>query len=449
MVLCSRSIYITRMVTLKWEESIRIVLVILVGIITINSKNLLTRTSNSQRASLAVLQSAEGYLSLESTVSPAVIADVSRKKRNVDIDSNNKNDATVEHGQWLTESLAVNTSGIVDFMHHSGVVLAVKVHGPVFLGELRQSLCLLQSAYNYRTLYDVIVFTTLPINQLDIDILQTIISPASLQVKVDEQTLQQQLADLKPVQQKLLRNRCLGSFNTTDDLQWGTRCKDNGHHMPLAYCWMSEFRSKQIWSQKILQPYRYMLWFDSDMFPMKEWTHDPVAHMLRNHLVLYMSNFGQGVTRAKSGVQRRIKEAYNKTLCSQELDSGTRRLKVTTGPDCWTNVRHVHGYFHITDLNFYRLPINLNWFDVMIGKVKFSRTWDDQLAVIVPPSMLAPERAQEMPWEGIEVMHNGILQGKTNFEGGGFLHYWRKKGGSEEFPRAEQQCINYLHFGAR
>jgi hypothetical protein len=437
----------------RWRSVVRVLLAVAIGLLTMNSKNMFIRATNwsQQGESLALipsLQSADGYLPLESTALPA--AGSESVSKNTAINSINIMNKTLDHDQWLRESLATDTSGVADFVHHSvGVVLVVKIHGPVFLGGLRQSLCLLHSAYNYRTLYDVIVFSTLPINETDINVLRAIVHPASLQVKVDDQTLQEQLADLQPVQQKKLRNRCLGNISTTSDLQWGTRCKDNGHIMPLAYCWMSEFRSKEIWSQKVLRPYRYMLWFDSDMFPMKEWKHDPVAHMIRNHLVLYMSNFGQGVTRAKSGVQRRIKEAYNKTLCSQQLDNTTRRLSATYGPDCWTNVQHVHGYFHLTDLDFYRLPINLNWFDVMIGKAKFSRTWDDQLAVIVPPSMLAPERAQEMPWEGIEVMHNGILQGKINFAGGGFLHYWRKKGGSEEFPRAEQQCINHLHFGTR
>jgi hypothetical protein len=98
----------------------------------------------------------------------------------------------------------------------------------------------------------------------------------------------------------------------------------------------------------------------------------------------------------------------------------------------------VHGFFHITDLDFYRLPQNLHWFDVEIGDNKFSRIWDDQLAVIVPASMLAPNRTMEMAKAGIDlrVMHNGAGMGKKKYSSGGaFMKYWRREG-KKLFPEA-------------
>jgi hypothetical protein len=55
----------------------------------------------------------------------------------------------------------------------------------------------------------------------------------------------------------------------------------------------------------------------------------------------------------------------------------------------------------------------------MIGDGKFSRTWDDQLAVMVPAAMTAPERAMDMVTAGLPlgVLHNGYIManGKPPF----------------------------------
>ena len=49
---------------------------------------------------------------------------------------------------------------IQDFERQPGVVIATKIHGENTLFMLEQSLCLLHHAYNYRMLYDIVVFTT-------------------------------------------------------------------------------------------------------------------------------------------------------------------------------------------------------------------------------------------------------------------------------------------------
>jgi hypothetical protein len=130
------------------------------------------------------------------------------------------------------------------------------------------------------------------------------------------------------------------------------------------------------------------------------------------------------------GVQKKVQLVYNNTLCSSDQYGGDECIN--------GGVRQVHGFFHITDLDFYRLPQNLHWFDVELGDNKFSRIWDDQLAVIVPASMLAPNRTMEMGKAGLDlkVMHNGAIMGKTKYSHGAFLNYWRRQGGRKLFPEA-------------
>jgi hypothetical protein len=110
----------------------------------------------------------------------------------------------------------------------------------------------------------------------------------------------------------------------------------------------------------------------------------------------------------------------------------------------------VHGFFHITNLDFYRLPINLHWFDVEIGDNKFSREWDDQLAVMVPAVMLAPERAVEMEDVGIrpDIMHNGLTMGKRKWRGGAYKAFWSNEA-PIKFPEAIEKCTPYIKTASR
>jgi hypothetical protein len=142
-------------------------------------------------------------------------------------------------------------------------------------------------------------------------------------------------------------------------------------------------------------------------------------------------------------VQKKVQLVYNKTLCSSEVALDSRLTVQYGGDECiYTGVKQVHGFFHITDLDFYRmplnLPLNLHWFDVEIGDNKFSRIWDDQLGVIVPASMLAPNRTMKMGKAGLDlkVMYNGAIMGKTKYSHGAFLNYWRREGGRKLFQEA-------------
>jgi hypothetical protein len=218
--------------------------------------------------------------------------------------------------------------------------------------------------------------------------------------------------------------------------------------MPLAYSWQSEFRSKHIWRHKALEKYRYMMWYDSDAMATRVWHNDPVSLMVRNDLAILFANFPQGSTRGPD-VRAKIVEAYNgDTLCELKLREG--RLFAKGGNCINPNVPQVHGFFHLTNLDFYRSPENLRWADIMIGDTKFSRRWDDQLAVTVPAAMRAPERSWEMEANGVklDVWHNQFLDGKYRWRGGGYQVWWKTES-AESFPEAIDTCQALITNGGR
>ena len=360
--------------------------------------------------------------------------------------STNSHRESVSAGEGTERQWTNGSTQVKNFTAFANVVIAMKIHGMPFMPEVKQSLCLLDVAYNSRVLYDIIIFHTMPLDEKDILEVQRIVSPANITFVLDEMTLEEQIANMTAEQQQTLVNRCI-DVNTTADITWHHRCRDDTFVMPIAYCWMSEFRSKQIWLQQALRPYKYMLWWDSDSYATMVWKQDPIEYMIRNDLVLLMANYPQGSTRGYTGVQQKLRQVYNKTLCSAVLvESGVLHANYGTEENCGQeNVQQVHGFFHITNLDFYRLPQNLHWYDVQIGDNKFSRVWDDQLAVIVPAVMLAPERAADMERVGLDlqVFHNGFIMGKRKSKGGGYKAFWRNEGPTK-FAEAKEKCAPYI-----
>jgi hypothetical protein len=179
-----------------------------------------------------------------------------------------------------------------------------------------------------------------------------------------------------------------------------------------------------------------MLWYDSDAMATRVWEQDPVAVMIRNDLAMFFDHFPQGETKGQE-VQDKIKHAYNDTLCSLRMKKGHL---VKGGGNC-DAVPQIRGFFHITNLDFYRSPENLRWYDILIGDNKFSRKWDDQLAVTVPAAMRAANRSWEMGANGVklDVWHNGELDGKRRWKGGGYLKWWKKEA-QESFPEGFGSC---------
>jgi hypothetical protein len=210
--------------------------------------------------------------------------------------------------------------------------------------------------------------------------------------------------------------------------------------MPLAYSWQSEFRAKHIWKHSALTKYKYMMWYDSDAMATRVWEQDPITVMIRNDLAILFDHFPQGKTKGQE-VQDKIRQACNDTLCGLRLQDG----HFVKGSRNCNSVPQVHGFFHITNLDFYRSPENLRWFDIMIGDTKFSRRWDDQLAVTVPAAMRAPTRSWEMGANGIklDVWHNGYMDGKRKWKGGGYVKWWKAEANAS-FPEGFGSCKSLL-----
>lgn len=81
------------------------------------------------------------------------------------------------------------------FQRYENVVITTKVHWPNDLGQLKRMLCTLHAAYNRFVNYDVLVFTTMPWTDEQVDSLAKVISPARLTVSIDGPPLEEQLGE--------------------------------------------------------------------------------------------------------------------------------------------------------------------------------------------------------------------------------------------------------------
>jgi hypothetical protein len=307
---------------------------------------------------------------------------------------------------------------IVEFERQDGVVIVTKVHGTHQMTLLEQSLCLLHYAYNNRVLYDILVFTTTPINETDLVTTRRLVAPAKLTVVVDNQGLQNEIQALTPIRREKFLERC--NETSPGNLTWWSNCPHR-----LAYTWQSEFRAWHIWRHPALSEYKYMMWLDTDGFSSKVWDRDPVAYMIQEDLVLLFDNFPAGRSKGRH-IQERVFKAFNTTLCRVGLKDGHLHRKISN--DCFDSaIPQVHGFFHITNLEFYRSDPVMYWAETLIGDCYMCREYDDQVGVTVPAAILAPERSRDMRSNGIhlDVYHNSCLDGKDKECVGGFLKYWK------------------------
>mmetsp|Transcript_57173 Transcript_57173/g.139371 ORF Transcript_57173/g.139371 Transcript_57173/m.139371 type:complete len:478 (+) Transcript_57173:179-1612(+) len=384
--------------------------------------------------------------------------------------------------QSKTELLRFNNSSIsnnidhevVEFQHYDGAVIVTKIHGPHQLPLLKQSLCLLHQAYNERVLYDIVVFVTIPLvgeqdedgkeysdknsnanssNKEIIDELQQIVSPAKLDVVVDNDGIVKEIYNLSPERRDSFLKRCRSSSSkpnvapTTsgqllrpEDITWDTECEEDGVKMTrLSYNWQAEFRSVKIWNHPTLKKYKYMMWIDSDAFCTKRWDRDPIAVAMKHNLAIMFANYPQG--RAKIA-QPRVQKVFGKFLCRSRKTT-TGHLETVANNDCgsaqlWT----IHGFMHVTNLEFYRQDIVQEWARTLIGDCFLCRQFDDQTMVTVPAALLAPKKSWDMYKNGIEleVAHNNLLDGKRKKKVGGFLNYW-KSNAQTKFPSAVDKCV--------
>jgi hypothetical protein len=314
------------------------------------------------------------------------------------------------------------------FKRYENVVVVTKVVGPKVLDELKQMLCLFTAAYNRHVKYDIVVFTTRTWNPDQIQELQSVAPDVNLTVEVEAPPLDQQVEDMSPEEREYLYRRCRiepGERLTYD--HWCTEEPGNAtaptnvttdydrYDVKLSYAWQAEFRARHVWHAPALAPYRYMLWIDSDAFCTQPWESDPVEAVVENELVLLFDHW-PGDFVVNPVIYEKIATAYdNRTICDIRLEDG-RLSKRPCGEDDANSLGVVHGFFHVTDLDFYRSQSVTRFLDVMIGGKRFSREWDDQLAVTIPAVMEAPDRSWDMRSRGInlQVWHNGYLDGQDD-----------------------------------
>ena len=329
-----------------------------------------------------------------------------------------------------------------EFKKQKGVVIATKIHGSHQMPLLRQFLCLFNFAYNAKMKYDVLVYTTQALSKEEEKEITELGKPAKVTIVIDNPGLHELIDELPANKKERFLKKC-ELDNDPDgmkmkNLTWFTNCKENGRSSRLAYNWQAEFRAWRIWTHKSLKPYKYMLWIDADAFCTEEWKRDPVAFFIEHKLAIFFANHGAG--QSPGGFPEFIERftgAFNRTISEVEVVEGHLTSKNGTG-----TVKQIHGFMHMTDLEFFRSKEVLNWARILIGDEFLSRRFDDQLAVTAPAVVLAPERSWEMRANGIElnVFHNGWLDGQEKAPAFNFKAFWNNKGGSDLMPGAKETC---------
>lgn len=377
---------------------------------------------------------------------------------------------------------------IQPFTKQSGVVFVTKIHGRGQMDQLQQSLCLLNAAYNRRMKYNVLVFVTEPLTDEDIRDLRSIVYPAHLEVESDEEkTLAQHLSTLNTKQMEQLLQHC--GVKSKSELSWDTNCCDNHQQksrnlqgeqqsssssssscMSLRLNWQSEFRSRHIWYHEALAPYQWMVWFDSDVMMTQVWKQDPVVFAIQNKVHILFAQFSpaqqQGSSSSSAIVKKNMADAQqqlaekvsavyggNKRLCHIGLVNGHLQPEFDKddGDDCQMMSddgvmdQMIHGFFHITNLDFYRSEQNYEWYNAMIGSA-----WaNEQVAVTIPALMQEPEKkALELKTHGMQLhlWHKGMIidNNEQHHHEGSSFQQWFENRGAIDFPQAVDSCRSFI-----
>jgi len=318
---------------------------------------------------------------------------------------------------------ASNFSNSTAFVRHDHVVIATKIHGVHQWPLLVQSMCLLHYAYNHKVLYDIVAFSTEPVPEEDIQSLQAMLSPAKFRLVVDNRGLHEEIAALTPTKLDAFLKMC--NVSEATNLTWFSNCDNNR----LAYNWQAEFRSIHLWQHPSMADYKTMVWLDTDGFATKVWEKDPVDYFIENDGVIMFDHFPQATS--KYWIQKRLYAAFNATICKLKLSKETGNLvtELGTGDRCQERgVPNIHGFFHITNMDFYRSPIVRDGLATILDDCFLCRFPDDQLAVTVPAAILASNRSWEMRSKGFrfDVFHNFRIDGIDQAKPAGFKMYWKK-----------------------
>jgi hypothetical protein len=337
------------------------------------------------------------------------------------------------------------------FVRHDGVVMATKVLWPNDMPKLKQMICLFTAAYNRHVNYDIVVFTTVPWKRWQVEELRSVAPETKITVVRDSPPLQDQLATMSPDEIEFLYKRC--NVKDGENITWFHHCREPGYKVAanLGYSWQAEFRASKLWQTRALADYRYMIWMDGDSFCTKPWLKDPIQAMIDNDLVLMLDNFPQGAT-VNPKLKDKLLQAYGRDMCSihmsKEEGAGFSTKSCDGGPDQKPRIGLVHGFMHVTSLDFYRREANLKFLELMVGDFRFSREWDDQLAVTVPAAMLAPGRVRDLRSNGfyLGIHHNGQLDGKERNVATRYTAFWEKQG-KKNWVAAREMCDAVVLYG--
>lgn len=275
-----------------------------------------------------------------------------------------------------------------------------KYDGPVFVTKVLRDaekdvhdvlsmICYIQNAYNDKMLYDIIVFTTMPWKEENIKKAQEMAGNAKVIVTVEGPTLEEHFAQMTESELKFLNERCIHDNKThPEQLTWHHYCGEPGSKdvVSLGYGWQAEFRSYHIWNHPVLKPYKYMFWIDTDARIGKIWDKDPFEMMIENDLTLLYGGFPYGRFR-NDILKRKTEDVYGIELCATEKNEFGELYGKPCGPKVGYNVKQIAGAHHITNLEVYRKPIHQKFLKAFVGDYKFSRMYDDQIAVTVVAAM--------------------------------------------------------------
>jgi len=332
------------------------------------------------------------------------------------------------------------------FERYDGVVMVTKVLWPDDIRLLQQMICTFNAAYNrHAGYYDIVVFTSKPFIQPQIDEIQRVAFPANLSVVVDTPPLKDVLASMTEEEVLFLKERC-GCCSDNQSLSWMDHCTEkDGHTVNLGYAWQSEFRTYHIWKHPILAKYKYMIWMDSDAISTKMWNRDPMKIMTENNLVVMYDHWPNG--QSDEALLPKIMKAYNQSLCHISEDGGHFNSTPCTMENPKVALGLIHGYHHITNMNFYRSERTMRFLKILVEDYRFTRKFDDQVGVTIPVALDAPHRAWAHHKHGLNfsIHHNGLLNGDVstpNAQFGYHKYHWKRN--RKEWVTGAKMCNPWI-----
>jgi hypothetical protein len=137
------------------------------------------------------------------------------------------------------------------------------------------------------------------------------------------------------------------------------------------------------------------------------------------------------------------REVFDRTICSIRMVNGNLEAK---DGKCFgkklSKIHQVHGFFHVSNLDFYRSDPVMKWNRALIGDSHFRRLFDDQIGITMPAAVLAGNRSWDMKTIGVypRVFHNYVIDGLMSDWRGYFVPWWEKNANTT-FPAASDSCV--------